>query len=87
MYITNNKEENVYLLHISIKKEIPEKINKMDFLNFEDNIHLKTLRKLFDLLRESNILLNEWNLLPNNYLYGFVNGEVVLRVEKIYKEL
>lgn len=82
MYISYNREENTYLLHISIKKEIPQEINKTNLLVFENDIYLKTASKLFDLLSKSNSKLNEWKMVPENYIYGYINGEVVLRVEK-----
>lgn len=84
MYIDYNVEDGNYLLHISLKNDFPNSIDKKRLLIFENNQHIETAIMVYKKICENNDLLEHWLLVEDmeSIIYGYICGELILRVYK-----
>ena len=84
MYIAYDVEDGNYLLHISLKNDFPNSIDKRNLLIFENNQHIETAIMVYKEMRETNDMLEHWLLVEDleSIIYGYICGELILRVYK-----
>ncbi len=84
MYIAYDVEDGNYLLHISLKNDFPNGIDKKSLLIFENNQHIETAIMVYKTMCENDDLLERWLLVEDkeSIIYGYLCGELILRVYK-----